>query len=655
MIDRKELVGARCVAGQAITNCAISQESKAFFLLIHLAQLIAQLSLKLFKHTNMPTRQFIEEHIEFVKNYLPPQEFDDDEVPTGSPITTTPAHSSLGFGGDAPSSATSYAFDPHTVSHEEAHSYYAGLPSEPILLYRTGKKWSPPMGPEAQRRRKQLVEVFEGKVADLWNDGVLSREAVKVMEAHGVLFTSMDVVRFKTLPVDKASSDDEESAVSPVTIWIGVLPGSTLATAAHNAAKDVQGLLEKYGITDEVNIEFRESDYQHHIGAPLYRSVNDLNPLVDVVGPLTPALGLRISTTTRPTAQGNIALYLAEGGGSEGGGSDELLGLTCRHVLIGPKEDKKLYAYHTSQPPKDVILLGHNAYTNLIDSIKLKIGELGITAQYWEEQIEDFKQREDDADPEDAAAASVDRAKTETLLAGAMEAMDRLEGFRVEVEREWSNHKSRVLGPVLRSPPIALGVGEHRFTEDWGIFEVDRAKLGEGFQGNRIDLGTKIPPATFTRMCFPHPQANWKFKYPRDRMLKLHGTISHQLMRSPDMKNQAGEPCLLVVKSGNATGTTLGRANGVFSVVRKYSIANRVVEGTSMEWVILCYDHRSGVFSERGDSGSVVVDIRGQVGGMITGGAGKTDSTDMTYATPFWWLLERIRGNKFPNVHISVV
>ena len=49
---------------------------------------------------------------------------------------------------------------------------------------------------------------------------------------------------------------------------------------------------------------------------------------------------------------------------------------------------------------------------------------------------------------------------------------------------------NRVLGHVLRAPAIALGVGEHRFTEDWVISQVDCTKLGDSFQGNKLDLGT---------------------------------------------------------------------------------------------------------------------------------------------------------------------
>ena len=39
---------------------------------------------------------------------------------------------------------------------------------------------------------------------------------------------------------------------------------------------------------------------------------------------------------------------------------------------------------------------------------------------------------------------------------------------------------------------------------------------------------------------------------------------------------------------------------------------------------------------------------------MLTGGSGKAESFDMTYATPFWWLLERIKANGFPNAHLNV-
>ena len=38
---------------------------------------------------------------------------------------------------------------------------------------------------------------------------------------------------------------------------------------------------------------------------------------------------------------------------------------------------------------------------------------------------------------------------------------------------------------------------------------------------------------------------------------------------------------------------------------------------------------------------------------MAVSGAGNTKSSDITYATPFWWLLQRIRTGWYLNVHLA--
>ena len=88
------------------------------------------------------------------------------------------------------------------------------------------------------------------------------------------------------------------------------------------------------------------------------------------------------------------------------------------------------------------------------------------------------------------------------------------------------------------------------------------------------------------------------------------------------------------IKNGNTTGTTIGCANGTFSIVRNY-FNDMSIYQTSMEWAILNYDSKSEVFSKPGDSGSAIADIRGRIGGMPTEGSGTTNSSDITYATPF--------------------
>ena len=272
--------------------------------------------------------------------------------------------------------------------------------------------------------------------------------------------------------------------VGPVTIWIGVFPGSTSATAAHDAAQDVLALLRDFEIID-VDVDFRESFYRRKVAGPqLLRPVSGLSPLFDVVSPITSALGLHISTRDKLNARGTMALYLAEGGNS-----DKLLGLSCRHVLIGSDEANISYDYHPRGPHKNVILLCKRDFNSLIHSIKVRIGRHGMTIEHSKMRIEMFKNEEASTNADKAEQARRYRIQTERLVDKAENAIDKLEVFLRQVKKEWNSPNNRVLGPILHSPAIGLGVSEHRFTEDWGIFEVEHDKLGDSFQGNKMDLG----------------------------------------------------------------------------------------------------------------------------------------------------------------------
>lgn len=179
-----------------------------------------------------------------------------------------------------------------------------------------------------------------------------------------------------------------------------------------------------------------------------------------------------------------MALYLAEGGGS-----DRLLGLSCRHVLISSKESNIDYVCHPSRPPRDVVLLGRRAFTNLVDSIESKIRACGIELKLWRREIENLEKREKGSNAVDVEKARADRIEVQGLVDDTEKTMEELEPLLKQVRWNWSRLDNRIIGHILRSPGITLGVGEHRFTEDWGIFLIDRDKLGHGFQGNKMDLG----------------------------------------------------------------------------------------------------------------------------------------------------------------------
>jgi len=107
----------------------------------------------------------------------------------------------------------------------------------------------------------------------------------------------------------------------------------------------------------------------------------------------------------------------------------------------------------------------------------------------WRKQIEGFEKREKGTNAVDAEKAEAARIEIQGLLDKTEKAVEALLTLLNQVNKDWNKLDNRVLGHILRSPAITLGVGDHRFTEDWGIFLVNRDKLGVGFQGNKMDLG----------------------------------------------------------------------------------------------------------------------------------------------------------------------
>jgi len=68
----------------------------------------------------------------------------------------------------------------------------------------------------------------------------------------------------------------------------------------------------------------------------------------------------------------------------------------------------------------------------------------------------------------------------------------------------------------------------------------------------------------------PHPEGRSDFKYPPGGLLQVRGVVKDDEIRKPQHLDANGEKCLIVVKHGKTTGSTLGRLNGIESFVRRY-------------------------------------------------------------------------------------
>ncbi|KAJ7917485.1 hypothetical protein B0H13DRAFT_2441821 [Mycena leptocephala] len=337
----------------------------------------------------------------------------------------------------------------------------------------------------------------------------------------------------------------------------------------RNCSFQVSGVIVENDI-DDVEVEIRDSIVTRSAGPKFLSPAFYPNATADLQKPLTTTLGLPICAQSTPWAEGTGGFFVSEG--------ERLLLLTARHVLFPEDKENKLFAHErNSQPKQNVMLLGEAAFKKYVTSISSAITshEIAIRVQ------EDFLRLQKES-PQKTSLARLEA--TRVALDDGKQVLDDLNKLLHDVTTHWASPENRVIGHVVFSPPLSFGFGNEQYTDDWALIEMDQSKLNKNFLGNAIDLGTRISPGEFTAMMHPNIHDPPSFIYPADRLLEVTGTIPDEEMLRP----AANEACIMVIK-------------------------------ISREWAILPFDTKSGPFSDVGDSGSVVVDGQGRIGGLLTG------------------------------------
>ncbi|KAJ3552674.1 hypothetical protein NM688_g4028 [Phlebia brevispora] len=469
-----------------------------------------------------------------------------------------------------------------------AESYYYGLPSSPRLVARTGDN--------TLWEAPMDLETY-GRRKQFYN--VSDHPIQDVWEDD----LALDVHRFlKSENVDWTSTDILRSK-----------PGSLSDRDGARVAFKCLDVLKQRHITD-VEVEIRESLVTRQLAGPKLLTPDCYNNRIAAARePRTSTLGLPICAKDSTNVEGTGGFFL-----SEGGNTNRLLLVTARHVVFPPQRGFHAH-YETNNPRqrrRDVLLFGDSAFVTYVESLQSAIGRSMMTASIYEERLGELE-------TEFGKKVDAERKQAEAEVAEANKTREALEALYEDVSTFWQSRASRQLGRVILSPPI--GVGKDGYTRDWAIVQIENSKVDKSnFVGNAIDLGTSLSPAKFELKMCANIEEPTSFKWPVDRLLKIEGTISDAELRQPTSLDQHGEPCFIVIKRGAGTGLTFGRACSVVSYTRSFS----------------------------GDSGAVIVDGRGRVAGLLTGGGGATTSADISYATPITSLLKSVKeeGILDPNV-----
>ncbi|THU87885.1 hypothetical protein K435DRAFT_762286 [Dendrothele bispora CBS 962.96] len=562
----------------------------------------------------------------------------------------------------------------HISSYPGAFSDFYGLPSCPISVYRTGDEWPVPKGPQAQRVPREARPVCNHPIQDVWT--ALGTQVYQFLDSNKIFWSTIDLVRFA----------EKEGEAGPLYLWVGVNPGSLSLEDAKAAAVGCKKILAQF---PDIEIAFRESVYTRSAQLLKYDS---FDPIADISSPFTGVLGVQIAPKNTPY-EGTGALYLCEGGQS-----NRVFLLTARHVALPPKHysTNELYQYDDSQPSQEILILGNEAYSDARKYMCTEIEKEEILCDILQRKLAALEKNEtkNTTQVEACQVHQVNLRNTKSTITATRK-------FHSDIDKDWGEEDQRVLGRVVYAPPIS-GVsvdppisaapvdpstptalvdppisavpvdlpssaapvdppisavpgdppisavpGPKHYVEDWALIEIDRNKVDwNNFKGNVVYLGPTSESSGFTHKM----GGRSSFKYPLDSLLQLKGVVQKGEIRQPKELGPDKEECLLVIKNGRKTRTTIGRGSGLESFVREYD-DNGNIKSTSMEIAIYPYNYKSGAFSAPGDSGSIVADGLGRIVGLLTGGSGKAEDTDVTYVTPYFWIEEQIK-KAFPDSYL---
>ncbi|KAK7453937.1 hypothetical protein VKT23_011449 [Stygiomarasmius scandens] len=525
------------------------------------------------------------------------------------------------------------AVAPYDISGYERTTYYHGIsPDPPELLYRSDFCSNPfpkPVGRHPHLPTKTIYGVFNTPLNDVWD--TVAPQIRDLLKARKICYSAIQTARFLT------HGEDDNDYLGPIVIWIATYPTTTTAENAHDASQDILALLEANEVKGAV-VEWYEGAVEKLSGPALLRVTDDTDPTHYIRRFLTAGLGMPIVTAGREDddAQGSVALFFHENKDRQGNASTRVFGVSNCHVLR--EKTNVNYEFKGAGAPRQLVrVAGFHRFQRGISEIRACISSHGIIADLLTREIVGLEAKPKSEDPDEAAEDKAAVEAKRIKLAKVKEDIGIFENFYSELNSKWGDIECRNIGHVNWAPEISVDVEGRHYTKDIGTFEVEAARFRPQFKGNVVDLGVKFTPQQFMDMFSLQSDGSTVLKLPTNYQLRIKGWLTRELLAKPNCFDSNGEPCLTVMKDGNTTDLTVGRYAGL----EAYICDEFGVE--SVELAFYNYNMQSGLFSAKGDSGSLIFDGMGRMVAILHSGMRKSESNHVTYATPAWWAIEQLK------------
>ncbi|KAF3201571.1 hypothetical protein TWF679_011313 [Orbilia oligospora] len=507
-----------------------------------------------------------------------------------------------------------------------AFDYYYGLPSGPPLIASTKPQPTAVEGRPVQGHPilKAIHPInLKHPIVNVWNNKI-SEEIIKVLTDSKIDWTSLEVVHI-------SAAEDQSLGLRPAIIWVGIEPVDNLDhDLGATVALECQAVVDQHKIKD-CYVELRSSKRQASAGV---RFLDLTDPNEDLAyeykDPFISTLGFSICSKKTPHKIGSGGFYV-----SAGGDDDQVYMVTARHTVLQDSfEDsqKEFIKLKKSQPRQDILLNG-NKIPEKLAGMASRISNL------------EYAISRPSRNPEEK----------NSLTKGWSEEINALTNLQREVQSQWSNPESQVLGELVWAPPITFSTASNTTTLDLAVVRIDPGKLDhKNYIGNAINFG-QVPDTTQIYQAVHDDCRNGPpFKIPHDSRMILQGQTPMDEVLSPLMRDGNDEECIALFKRGASSNLTFGKGIGISSYTRRMWEGH---ENLSREWGVIGLRRlsaRTDGFSEPGDSGACVADVYKRVSGMVIGGSGyREGKTDVSYVTPVHCIMEALHMEKYWVPHLK--
>ncbi|KAF8600150.1 hypothetical protein BDV93DRAFT_608826 [Ceratobasidium sp. AG-I] len=531
---------------------------------------------------------------------------------------------------------------PHLISEFERAHYWHGISIDPPeLLYRSDLESNPFPVPLPGTRWSQLPVktaegVFETPLNAVWH--IVAPMIVALLKKRGIKYSALKTARFSS------RDEDGKKILGPIVIWIATHPNTTSAKDARDASPDILQILEDHNVEGAV-VEWYEGFVEKLSGPALLCVADETNPTYYVRRPFTAALGMPIATKERADAQGTVSFFFHEIKYENGEPSTRVLAVSNKHVLCADTTVDYQFM-GTGAPRQYVRVCGFSRFQRFLDETAALVTKNVAEAARLAEEIARLEAKpksedpEQDEEDEDALEIKKDQLKKVNKGNG------KLQAFFKEVNTQWNNIAHRTIGFVDWAPSISADVDDRHYTRDIGTVELDSQKFKDNFQGNVVDLGNKFTSHELDNMFWPNNSNRSGTTFPSNRLLRVHGVVTRELLTTPDCYDEGGDPVYIVGKDGDTTDFTVGRYSGL----EAYLCDEFGREST--EVAIYNYSKTSGSFSAKGDSGSIIFTGDGRMLAILHSGMMKGLSSHVTFGTPAWWAIEQLRA-RYPHADFN--